>query len=260
MFEKERTDRREATIAAGSPHIRTWLHRQAGRQGRTVIALNDGSAFLSEQRLGSGRMLLYNVSPTLRWSDFPLKGLFAPLIHRSVVYVSPRDEQQTSFITGDAPVIRIRSTAENRGTEGQYTLAYPDGNEEILQPTVTTVSHDGPSPWLTFTLPPLQLPGLYPVKRGTNTLEIVAVNVDGHESDLRPLPPDAAGEAWNRLGFDPAAVRRVSPDERLQASILESRFGLELWKHFVVCALLLALAEMLIARDSRRATQTRMPS
>jgi hypothetical protein len=47
--------------------------------------------------------------------------------------------------------------------------------------------------------------------------------------------------------------------DQLQATILQSRFGVELWKYCLLAALLLAIAEMLIARDSRKNIEQQQP-
>ena len=58
-----------------------------------------------------------------------------------------------------------------------------------------------------------------------------------------------------RFGIQSNEIHFSKPGESLQTAILQSRFGVELWKYCVGLALLLALIEMLIARDSRKASQ-----
>jgi hypothetical protein len=255
IFEQEKGDRREATLLAGTPRLTTWLRRQAGKMDRTIITLNDGSAFLTEERIGYGRVLIYGTAADRSWSDFPLKGIFAPLIHRSAVYVAPRDEQLTSFQTGDSPEIRLRSTPNNRSGEGRYTTVYPDGTEELIQPSAEQSGNRGSTPWLAFRHPQLRDPGIYQIRKGTAPIGMFAMNMDSRESDLRPLSDDTQRLFWTSFGLDPGNIRSIPSDERLGPAVLQSRFGLELWRHFGILALLLAIAEMIVARDSRASTR-----
>jgi hypothetical protein len=58
--------------------------------------------------------------------------------------------------------------------------------------------------------------------------------------------------AWKRAGIAPGNVQRIPPGESPATSILQSRFGVELWKYFLLLAVLFALAEMAVARVSAR--------
>ena len=52
-----------------------------------------------------------------------------------------------------------------------------------------------------------------------------------------------------------STVKQLGTGDDIAPAILQSRFGVELWKYCIAFALLLALAEMIIARDSRKSLQ-----
>jgi hypothetical protein len=247
VFEKNQKQKRSENQSIESPVITISLKRQAGKQARTVIRLGDGTPFLSEHTVGHGKTLFFSVSPVVSWSDFPLKGIFVPLMYRSVIYVSSQRESQMAYMVGDEPVMSLRNIPQN-GMDKQYSIVYPDATEEILQPTVQSSTQ-------MFPLKHLTMSGCYELRNGQTTIAVFAVNVDRRESDDRKISSEELSEFWKRLGIEPAAVQSLRPNEQLQSTILQSRFGVELWKYCIGMALLMALVEMLIARDSRKANQ-----
>ena len=234
-----------------SPSITTALVRQTGNRGRTIISLPNGSPFLSEHSAGEGKILFFSVSPVLSWSDFPLKGIFAPLIHRSVIYTSSRSEIIPALWVGDEPTV----TANRSGTTTtnvRHMLLLPDGTQELLQPAEHSGSNVGRAR-LSFSLKQLQQSGLYEIRNDTTTLTVFAANIDPRESDFRKMSRDEFEKTNNRFGIH--NIQFLEPNDRIQSAIMQSRFGVELWRYCLSLALLLALLEMLIARDSRKALQ-----
>ena len=132
----------------------------------------------------------------------------------------------------------------------RFTLRTPDGVEEVLQPAAG--GGKGFNAPLTFHLPRLTEPGIAEIRSGgAQTLTRLAVNPDALESDTRRIPADDLKRFWESCGFPAGNVAEIAPGGELQTAVLQSRFGVELWKYCIGLALLAALAEMLIARDSR---------
>ncbi|MBP1683497.1 MAG: hypothetical protein H6Q27_1061, partial [Ignavibacteriaceae bacterium] len=71
-----------------SPEIYSYFKVNPGGKGKSIIKLEDESSFLSEYTVSEGKILLFSASPVFSWSDFPIKGIFAPLITKSVMYLS----------------------------------------------------------------------------------------------------------------------------------------------------------------------------
>jgi len=46
----------------------------------------------------------------------------------------------------------------------------------------------------------------------------------------------------------------MSSDDNIINTVLQARYGSELWKYFLIAALLLAIVEMTIARNTRKET------
>jgi len=51
-----------------------------------------------------------------------------------------------------------------------------------------------------------------------------------------------------------SSVREADHTEDLERTVLESRFGVELWKYLLMLALIVGVIELLIARSTKRET------
>ena len=90
---------------------------------------------------------------------------------------------------------------------------------------------------------PLERPGLYRVFERDRLRASFAVNPDSRESDLTSL-----SEAALIAGFPAGRAKVIRAGEDLAARVREARYGRELWTWFVIAALLLLAAEMIIGR------------
>jgi hypothetical protein len=82
-------------------------------------------------------------------------------------------------------------------------------------------------------------------------LQAIPVNIAPEETDLSHASKNQMDEFFARLGLKPEQIRQITAAENLDNAILETRYGVELWKHFLIAALLLALAEMAIGREAK---------
>lgn len=250
LFEEEGDRGKPARAAIESPAIRSSLNRQAGKHGQTIIGLTTGNPFLTDHSVGDGKVLFYSVPPTLDWSDLPLKGIFAPLFYRSLIYVSSRGEVLRPSTAGEEVSLKIQKAP----AAPQFTLVSPDGTEEFIQTESGSPAHSATS---SVSLVPKRLtqPGFYEVRNGKSVLTVAAVNIDPLESDTRKAGAEEIERFWKRTGIPLSSIRSAGVQDQLQSAILQSRFGIELWKYCIALALAMALLEMFIARDSRKAMQ-----
>jgi hypothetical protein len=225
--------------ALESPRILTSARLQATPTSHAIITLSNGAPFLLDQPAGSGRVLLYAVSATLDWSDFPLKGLFVPLLHRSVSYLAQRSQQQQDYGVGDELVIRERSRSA-----GRLTMTDPEFLETVVQPEVVGVER-------VVRFPATGVPGLYALKDDTDTTFLAAVNLDPAESHTARIDDDAFGLILQQLQIR-TSLRHGASASDLQQRVMQARFGTELWRYFLIAALMIAVLEMLLARDGKK--------
>jgi hypothetical protein len=98
-------------------------------------------------------------------------------------------------------------------------------------------------------------PGIYEVmSTGAEPIRRVAFNLDARESDLAVWPPDEAAERVGALSGGDARLLDVSVEDGVEGvmeRLEEVRSGVELWNVFLLVALLLLVAEMLVAHQWR---------
>jgi hypothetical protein len=232
-----------------SPRVQRSLLPQPGERGQSIITLTNGVSFLTEYTAGEGRVLVFAVEAGLGWSDFPLRGIFVPLLHRSIMYLAARGQPVPAVPVGDP--VRMTVRLPDRRPDDTFLFVAPDGSEERFVPGI----QPGTASALVAT-PPTRVPGVYSVVRtrgegGRNVLAAVPVHPEPAETDLQKADDAALGGFWTTAGLLPAQITRVGAGDQVRTTIQQSRFGTELWPHFLILALLCALAEMLLGRAPR---------
>jgi len=247
MFEREHTAG-GTQPAIESPRIRSAATLATGTTGSTLISLTDGRPFLREYQAGTGRVLLCAVDAGTEWSDFAVRGIFAPLLHRSILYLAMPQVAKDEAHVGDPLTFQLlRSSGE---ISREYVLVSPSGTEERVTPR--------PRPGtgtLLFTSAPAEEPGLYRLRYGgsatdgdRSALQALAVHPNALESDLRPAPDNLLAAFWKRFGMEGQAVKKLDAGDSLVRQVEETRHGVELWRLFLTLAVGCALLEMLLAR------------
>jgi hypothetical protein len=252
MFENNENTANDRKIE--SPTIYKTVIFKPDATAKTIITLSDNSPFLIQYSIGSGKIFLFSVSPSLDWSDFPIKGIFAPLLHRTTLYASSSHQQIPNFITGDQPIVWIKyfsKDSSNSERRTSYRLLLPDGVQEPLKPSVTTNSKNT-SRETKFVIRKIDIPGIYQIFSDRIGLNTFPVNINNLESDTRTITQENLQKYFSQFGAEPLILGNVGEPAEKYRQILEARFGSELWKHFIIIALLLTIAEMIIARDNRK--------
>lgn len=82
-------------------------------------------------------------------------------------------------------------------------------------------------------------------------LDYAVVNHDIRESDLQKISVSEFENYLDKIGFNDNVVFVKSGDD-INKVIYQSRYGSELWKLFIIAALILALIEMFVARNTKK--------
>jgi len=221
-----------------SPRIYKHIKVTSGGKGESVITLLDGSSFLSEYNYGNGKILLYNVSPTISWSDFPLKSIFAPLVYKSVIYLTAGDNVDPEYLAGES----INFNVSKRTSPG-IKIVLPDNSEEFINLNGDNLEFINYSK--TFNN------GNYRLYSGDRLLETVSVNPDPAESIVDYITDADFDNYLNSINFKGSHIR-VPIEDNPSDVILQARFGSELWRYFLMAAFLLALIEMAVSRAAKK--------
>ncbi|NCS88569.1 MAG: hypothetical protein GW789_07495, partial [Ignavibacteria bacterium] len=86
---------------------------------------------------------------------------------------------------------------------------------------------------------------------GTELIDLVSVNTIPGESITEYLSMNDFREYLKKISFKGSFVE-INKDGDVSATIMQARFGTELWKIFLLIALILAAVEMLVARSAKK--------
>lgn len=234
-----------------SPRIWKALGIGTGASGSVILQMGGGNPFLAEYPSGDGRVLVCAVDAARSWSDLPVRGIFAPLMHRSVLYLATGQRNAAYPIVGDRLTFTTRRPAGRADT--RYVVRSPAGLDEPVPGRYRASTGT-----LMFETGPVLEAGIYtlgiPAASGgtLQSLDAVAVGIDPRETDLRPATADSLARFWKALGISADQVTYLVADEGFESVIQQSRFGTELWNVFALLALLLMAAEMALAGPWRQ--------
>lgn len=199
---------------------------------QTLITLLGQAPLLQEIQYKNGHILFLAVAPELSWSDLPVRGLFVPLMYRAAHYLSAGGSVQgEEVLVGEQATIRVAAV------QGQITLEMPDGIEQM--PTERQVF--GAS-LIEFEA---DSPGITRVQVEDSPVRLVSVGLDPRESRLSYAEPEEASDLLEEALGIPVDVLEI--DSQDDDAMRQARAGVELWRHFLVLALLLLAAEMILA-------------
>jgi len=219
--------------------------RPSGRAGQTLIELSNGAPFLHEVRHGAGVFLSSAVAPSLAWSDLPTRGLFVPLLYRSVYYLSSgASVMGANVVAGQPTDVRISGVPP----DASLRLVGPNGAEivpdqrSLFGATLLQMGSD------------VRIPGVYDVMAGDQRVRRLSVNINPAESKLQTAPPDSAAATLQTVLDVPVDVLQRAESEELSETLRTRQAGTEIWNVFLLLALTFLVAEMLVASQWRPET------
>ena len=222
-----------------SPQISSYFKINTEGKGRSIITMQDASSFLSEYKINNGKVLLYNSALTLSWGNFPLKAIFVPLVNKSILYLASKNRSENTLLAGNDLNIDLRGQ-----TVSQLKILRPDNTEDFLALDQNTgfnfVKYDR-----------LNLAGNYEVLSGDKVIDDISVNCDPLESVASYYDKDKFSDYLDKINFKGKSFF-MNKNENISDAILKARFGSELWKYFLIFALILAIVEMLVSRNAKK--------
>ena len=235
--ESNQTQRLESIIINRSAH-----YDPGSGTEQTLISLMGGSPLLQEIQYDRGRIFFLSIAPELSWSDLPVRGLFVPLIYRTALYLSA-----VGSVQGEHLLVGLLKTIRIPGIQGAVSLQLPDGTErlppsrQVFGAHVVDVKSD--------------LPGIAKILVNNDVVRLVSIGLDPRESRLSFLEPQQAQEILSET-MD-TSVDLLEPDsvQDISGAMQVARMGVELWRHFLVLALLLLIAEMFLAFHWKNTSQ-----
>jgi|688.fasta_scaffold11432_4 hypothetical protein len=205
-----------------------------------LLRLQDGSPFLSAVRSGRGRVYICASPLSEEGGTFTRHALLPTSLLRMAELSRPMGTLY--HIIGEEAVIPLDGV-EVTG-EGAAHLKGPEGVDMVPElrrsmAGTSLVLHDQDL-----------VPGAYAVVLGTDTLQLLALDLPRTESDLSAFSIEGLRTAIAQRGLKGFSVLETSAED-LSLSLKELDQGVKLWKWFVIAALLFLTLEILLIRLER---------
>lgn len=222
-----------------SPDIYYYFKTFQGSKGKSMISMFDNSAFLSEYKVANGKVFLFNSAPVLSWNDFPLKGFFAPLINKLILYSASKIKEQNNYLAGQEIIADI-----SNHSVPQIIIQKPDGVKEFVNADSLANKN-----FLSYSK--TDETGTYKFYSGNKLLDYISINHDPRESVVERSSGSDYEDYLKEIRFGGKLIL-LSPKDDFSKVIYQSRFGTELWKYLLIAVLLLAIVESIVARSSKK--------
>lgn len=209
--------------------------------GQKIIEM-PGGAFLSESKHGDGKVLYCSAAPNTDWSTFPVTGLFPVLIYRSVYYLSAQEGNSSKAIVGQPLTLLIPKKYSGASS---FRVIDPNKTEffkqAVVLPSGAVLSFDN-----------LERAGLYRIYTQNDKIaSMISVNTDPSESVIINQQADALDNALTAYLNEETSYIITESNDNIIQNVERARTGTELWQLFVLLAILTAIAEMLVARNTK---------
>ncbi|MCL4279070.1 MAG: hypothetical protein KJZ60_05200, partial [Ignavibacteriaceae bacterium] len=161
------------------------------------------------------------------------------LVTKSVMYLSSYNKNEVNYFAGETINVNV---AER--TLPQIKIVRPDKSEDFIN-----IDENQTSDFISYAA--TSLAGNYKFLSGEKLLASANVNTDPAESVTEYLTESDFDDYLEKINFGGKHIV-IDKSENPVQMILQARFGSELWRYFVLIAILLALVEMTIARNAKK--------
>jgi Aerotolerance regulator N-terminal/von Willebrand factor type A domain len=198
-------------------------------QARVVARLADGTPLLLDKQLGEGHVLLLTSGLENLTNDLPLHPVFVAFVDRAARYLSGTERLSGARVVDS--FVPLRAASEPAGVVAAVEVIDPDGRRPLSLSEARTVQSIR-----------LGRAGFYQIRFANGRYAVIGVNPDRRESDLEPLAEDVQ-QLWS--GNSGGGESRTAGATMVE---VKSR-PVGLWWYVMLQALLVALAEMVLASD-----------
>lgn len=211
------------------------------KSGNSIIEI-DGGSFLAESTIGKGKVLYCAVSADSDMSTLPFTGIFPALMFRSSSYLVSGSDYGTYVTAGDKVDIKL---PKSNFTNGIYKIVDPLGNESYANAVELTES-------VLLSIDELTQLGVYVIYDSREEyLASVIVNTEPTESELVYNSEKDFEKYLKDIFGENTGIEFIGSDENIDDGLLRARTGSELWQIFILLAIASALAEMMVAKNSK---------
>jgi uncharacterized membrane protein len=231
----------KSSAAPGIESPQFYSHFILGNDGtaKNILGLSDKSVLLCEYKRSGGKILVLASAISPEWTNFPYKSFFVPFAFSSVFYLSSQRAEETPQFTGATITI-----PQDKGKSSAVKIIRPDKTEDMLLADDKT--YDGGLKYNKT-----NIPGNYDILLDKNVRHVIPVNHNPIESATDSYSENELTTYLSKLNFKGHLIT-ILPQENGVEKIKQARYGTELWKLFIILALITALIEMWVAHTSKK--------
>jgi len=232
IFKNENLNFTSEKFLVDSPELKSFLNITPGEKDISLIEMSNNRPFLIENNYGQGKILLSAVSANDKMSDLPMKSIFVPLILRSIFYSEGSINNQL-YTIGRTNIIDLKNTERVKSINNSQgdKLDFSAQQSSYLS-----------LPYNSFS----SIPGIYAASDSVKNQSEFALNFNSSESNLSKLHAKDIENYFKKFGFK--NVISINDVLQVKSLIQEAKFGVELWKYFLIAALIFIAAELYLSR------------
>jgi hypothetical protein len=187
---------------------------------QTILSYQNNDPFLIQANYDGGSVFVISSYIDEGWTDIQYRGIFLPLMSRLIHFGASNASQfQSSTVVEKKKSIAINYVSQS----GDFFLQSPDGEKTHIIPQQRDQS-------LQFLLNNLKVPGIYNILAGNEIIYSVPTNAETYAIHQPFIKLDQIEEL--------DTVQIFSENENFEDTIIQARFGTELWKIFIILALI----------------------
>ena len=217
-----------------NPRVFNFHRFEYGENIRIGAKLADGSLAFGMTECGKGSAVLFSFNLNIENTDFPLTGVFSPLMIDLVSRVSGRDSSPSGFETGGDVKLYLKKASSGKpviikdpdGGSKNYETKFDDKGEYIFIESVDK-------------------PGFYSVLSGGEESQRFAVNIPLNEKIFEPADTKKIEKACGQIKY-----RLIYEKNDMAAMIGKERFGTEIFIPLLLLAGCLMIVEMAISKKA----------
>lgn len=212
--------------------------------GKSLAAIGSANTVLAlaDQK----RILLLSFGLNNTDSDLSLHSFIVPFIIRSVEFLaSSQATDEEYFLSGGSINInlpgRLSSSSVRLGRSSGFNPG--DSDNTLIESELIEVNRGAYGAFIN--IPHAGYPGFYYLIDNEDTITTFAVNHSSLESSSETLSPDNLRDILGQ------GLIVIDQKENIQETVMQAKFGFELWKYCLLLALLLLITESILVRKAR---------
>ena len=213
--------------------------RSSQTNEETLLFLQNGDNFLSVQSNKKGKVYVLASSLSTEFSNFPVHPLFVPTMYN--IALLSKTTGKLYYTIGENEVIEL-NPKNTQNEKLVYKIKENDSDFEIIPEyknqnfQVRLLTHDQ-----------IKKAANYNLKKGIENIIGISYNYNRTESELDYLSESEIRETLDELDFDKISMI-IDDNESLSQTLEKLTKGIQLWKIFIILALVFLLFEVLIIR------------